>query len=570
MTSLHLVWFKRDLRLRDHRPLWEARRRGKVVPIFVFEPSLWASPEYDPTHFEFVRQSLTVLDENLRRIGGRLAIRVGELPDVFAAPVGNHVIHSISSHEETGTQPTYERDKRVARWCRENRIDWFEYPRDGVVRRLKSRDGWAAAWAGRMAEQALDEPKYLDVPTDFDWGVIPTLGDVVSKTPPQDVSLQQGGENIAMATLDSFLSARGRDYRRAMSSPITAESSCSRLSPYLAWGNLSIKQVKQAVDRRLFSIEPVATADPTRNLPARAEQNISSNPDAAFRRQTGGVTSSRNGVGIEDAFVGSLRSFSSRLSWHCHFIQKLEAEPEIEFQNVCRLYDGLRENEFDDAKFEAWKAGRTGFPMIDACMRYLHYHRWLNFRMRAMVMSFAAYHLWLHWRQPASYLAGQFLDFEPGIHFPQCQMQSGVTGINTIRIYSPSKQLIDQDPTGEFVRRWIPELEHVPTSFLAEPHRMSRDDQLRFHCRIGIDYPLPVVDAQAAVRYAKDRIYAIRQTSEAQQAARQVYLKHGSRKPRFRDPLPGTRPTPEKQPIKRRSKISFSDRQPRLPGMEDS
>jgi deoxyribodipyrimidine photo-lyase len=261
----------------------------------------------------------------------------------------------------------------------------------------------------------------------------------------------------------------------------------------------------------------------------------------------------------------------SRLNWHCHFIQKLESEPEIEFRNLCRLYDGLREDEFNNESFEAWKRGTTGFPMIDACMRYLHHHRWINFRMRAMLMSFAAYHLWLHWREPSIFLAKQFLDFEPGIHFSQCQMQSGVTGINTIRIYSPSKQLLDQDPTGEFVRRWVPELEHVPLAFLAEPHRMSIDDQVRYRCRIGVDYPCPIVDDKTAVRYAKERIYAIRQTDEAKDAAAKVFLKHGSRKRQFRDPLPeGStgKPTSVRKPAVKRRKDN-NDKQPRLPGMED-
>jgi deoxyribodipyrimidine photo-lyase len=185
--------------------------------------------------------------------------------------------------------------------------------------------------------------------------------------------------------------------------------------------------------------------------------------------------------------------------------------------------------------------------MIDACMRYLHRHRWINFRMRAMLMSFAAYHLWLHWREPALFLAKSFLDFEPGIHFPQVQMQSGVTGINTVRIYSPVKQAMDQDPNGEFVRSWIPELEHVPKPFIFEPWKMSIDDQTRYRCRIGVDYPVPIVDHRTAVASAKDRIYLLRRSEQAIFGAQQVYEKHGSRK--NRDPLPKKRPrsSPESQ-----------------------
>jgi deoxyribodipyrimidine photo-lyase len=211
-------------------------------------------------------------------------------------------------------------------------------------------------------------------------------------------------------------------------------------------------------------------------------------------------------------------------------MQKLEDEPELEFRNVNRAFDGLRENEFREDWFAAWQAGCTGYPMVDACMRALHATGWINFRMRAMLMSFAAYHLWLHWRRPALHLAKLFTDYEPGIHYSQCQMQSGVTGINTIRIYSPAKQARDQDPTGEFIRRWIPELDSVPDEFLAEPQRMTVFQQSLFGCRIGRDYPAPLVVHETAYRLARDRIHAARSTGAARQQAAEVYEKHGSRR----------------------------------------
>ncbi|MFM7740033.1 MAG: FAD-binding domain-containing protein, partial [Planctomycetota bacterium] len=174
--------------------------------------------------------------------------------------------------------------------------------------------------------------------------------------------------------------------------------------------------------------------------------------------------------------------------------------------------------------------------LVDACMRALQQTRWINFRMRAMLMSFSSYDLWLHWRQPALHLARMFLDYEPGIHYPQSQMQSGVTGINTIRVYSPTKQAQDQDPQGEFIRRYIPELAACPTAFVHQPWLMSRDDQQRFGCWLGRDYPLPLVDHQVAAKSAQQRIYAIRRSASAVTEAATVLKKHGSRK--RRDPSP--------------------------------
>jgi deoxyribodipyrimidine photo-lyase len=212
-------------------------------------------------------------------------------------------------------------------------------------------------------------------------------------------------------------------------------------------------------------------------------------------------------------------------------MQKLEDQPSLEFVNQARVYDGLRENDFDAVRFDAWCAGETGYPMVDACMRALARSGWVNFRMRAMLMSFASYHLWLHWRPTAVFLARQFLDFEPGIHYPQAQMQAGVTGINTIRIYSPTKQAQDNDPSGTYIRRYVPELARVPDAYLAQPHTMPPLVAASIGFRIGVDYPLPIVDHGSAVADAKARIYAVRRRLDARSEAAEVYKRHGSRKP---------------------------------------
>jgi deoxyribodipyrimidine photo-lyase len=149
--------------------------------------------------------------------------------------------------------------------------------------------------------------------------------------------------------------------------------------------------------------------------------------------------------------------------------------------------------------------------------------------MRAMLVSFASYQLWLHWQKPAQFLAKHFLDFEPGIHFSQFQMQSGVTGINAIRIYSPQKQTKDQDPSGDFIRTFCPELKDIPDIYLSDPQSTPPLIQMEAGCLIGRDYPEPIVDGGEAYKKAKERIYGWKGQQHVREQSKKVYLKHGSR-----------------------------------------
>lgn len=176
--------------------------------------------------------------------------------------------------------------------------------------------------------------------------------------------------------------------------------------------------------------------------------------------------------------------------------------------------------------------------MVDACVTMLRETGWLNFRMRAMLVSVAAYPLWLHWRPVGEWLATQFLDYEPGIHWSQLQMQSGTTGINTTRVYNPIKQAQDHDPHGRFVRQWLPALRQVPDTWLFEPWLMPHTMQTHLGVFVGNNIgsdaasvlPQPVVDLAQATREAKQLLHSRRQTDEVKAAKKSVIDKHASRK----------------------------------------
>ncbi len=219
-------------------------------------------------------------------------------------------------------------------------------------------------------------------------------------------------------------------------------------------------------------------------------------------------------------------------------MQKLESEPSIEFRNMHRGYDGLREGDWNAEHFERLRTATTGWPLVDACVTMLQQTGWLNFRMRAMLVSVAAYPLWLHWREVGQWLAGQFVDYEPGIHWSQMQMQSGTTGINTTRVYNPIKQAQDHDPQGVFVRRWLPVLRRVPDTWLFEPWKMPPSVQAQCGVVVGTHsgthldahWPEPVVDLQAATRMAKALLHARRNTPQVREGKQSIVEQHASRR----------------------------------------
>jgi deoxyribodipyrimidine photo-lyase len=487
ITNLQVVWFKRDLRLSDHAPLSTAAALGPTLPVYVFEPDIWSAPDMSARHRWWVTESVHELREKLADLGQPLIVRSGGIIAVLEEIRSCFGMFTLWSHEETGNGQTYGRDREVLAWCRAHGIAWNECRQNGVIRRLKSRDHWSERWEEVMATPRVDHPQGLRRIA-IDIGEMP---DFPSDFTPS-VLHQLPGERAGTQCLQSFLRHRGEFYSGGISSPLTAAQHGSRLSPYLAWGNLSMRQVVQATRERQAQL---------RDAPPELRGN----------------------------WLRSLRAFDSRLHWHCHFIQKLESEPEIEFECFVRSLNAMRANSGNEVYLDAWSNGNTGYPFVDACMRYLQATGWLNFRMRAMLVSFAAYDLFLDWRSFAHFLAQQFLDYEPGIHYPQIQMQSGTTGINTIRIYDPVKQGYDHDPSGDFVRRWVPELALIPGKVVHEPWKLSPLEQKEYGFVPGRGYPHRIIDHSVAVRAAKDAVQAFRQRAETKESARAILKRHGSR-----------------------------------------
>lgn len=477
--EINVVWLKRDIRSSDHLPLHLAEKeRLPYLIVYFFEPTLIDCPDTSIRHLQFQYHSILALNKKLEAFNRKVVLFYAEALEVFSEIASQYTINTIFSYQESGTEITYKRDKAVALFCKQQNIQWQEFQRDGIIRGIKNREGWDKQWYTAMSSPMLKNEFTLNnLPTFKHNKFLPI--EIKNQLESYPSAFQPAGEDNANRYLESFIHDRAGNYSRHISKPEESRRSCSRLSPYISWGNISVKQVYQTLHQA-------------------AKASVYKQP---------------------------IKNAITRLKWHCHFIQKFEVDCSYEYKCVNQGFE-LLAHPVNEKFIEAWKTGNTGYPLVDACMRCLIQTGWINFRMRAMLVSFFCHHLFQDWRYGAPHLASLFLDYEPGIHYPQFQMQAGTTGVNTIRIYNPIKQSIEHDPTGNFIKKWIPALQNVPVNFIHEPYNMSVMDQQLCNVTIGVDYPLPVIDVVAAGKQARDKIWGHKKHPDVKKENLQILTTH--------------------------------------------
>ena len=469
---INIFWFKRDLRLLDNEPLNNAiSQKEKLLLIYCFEPSLKKNKHYSTRHWNFIKESINDLNIYLKNVETCIHTYNKEITDVLKEIQDKFLVKKIFSHNETGLNVTFSRDILLKEFCQTNSIQWEEEINNGVFRGLKNRKNWIKKWRDHMKSPVVifkgEKNDFINIKKNQNFKV------------EDSKILQKGGTSSGIKYLDSFLDSRHSKYQNKISKPETSRTSCSRLSPYMSWGNISTRYAWQ-----------------------RAKEQIQ-NGKSKFQ----------------------LNGFTSRLRWQAHFIQKFEMEFQMEFRSVNKGYKNLVKP-INKKFISAWEKGKTGYPLVDASMRCVITTGYLNFRMRALLVSFLTHHLWQPWQSGVVHLARNFLDFEPGIHYSQFQMQAGETGINMIRIYNPTKNAKEHDEGGIFIKKWIPEIKKIPTPLLFEPWKMNLIDQETYECKIGKDYPKPIVDISETYKYAASKLWSIKRDSTVKEESSRILRKH--------------------------------------------
>jgi deoxyribodipyrimidine photo-lyase len=457
-----IVWFRRDLRVSDHAPLYRAARRGAVIPVFILDRALLHHPETGSARVDFMLQCLRSLDQDLRDRGGRLIIRCGDPVEVLPQLIRETQADGIYAHIDFERIYGRVRDARLNQVLAQQQLNirWFEP--QATTSELVDYPQYRQLWYADMNAEIVPTPSQIQVPPEVWSEPIPTLtaldhGDDGKPLPP-------AGTQAARQLLEQFLTQKTSRYYWQLSYP-SAEAT-SGLSPHIKFGVISLRECYQAT------------------------QVIKESPDPRVQR--------------------SRKQFIARLRWNSGFAQRFRYLPQLEMRSLYPIFDQEDWN-FDEGLYQAWQQGQTGFPIIDAAARcLLKTGGWqsLNFRTRACYASFLSNLMGMDWRYGALHFMRHLIDGDCPIDHYQWAMQAGITAAidkTWTRIYNPGQVAVDRfDPHGQFIKHWLPELRHLPPEQLGIPPAVK-------------GYPTPILNYQEVRRQRVEQLFQQQQLVRGQE-----------------------------------------------------
>jgi deoxyribodipyrimidine photo-lyase len=457
-----IVWFRRDLRIADHAPLYRAAQRGMVIPVFVFDCALLYHPETGVARVAFMLDCLQQLDQDLHTLGGRLILRSGDPVEVLPQLLRQTQAEGIYAYSDSERIYGRSRDARLNQSLEERnlKIRWFEP--SASCGELMSYPDYRDRWFADMNQPQIPTPREVQLPEGLTGESLPALADL--GLIPDGKPIPKGGTQAARECLQDFMAQKSDRYYWQLSYP-SAEVTTG-LSPYIKFGAISVRECYQ-----------------TARLLHRS-------PDPRIRR--------------------SGKQLIDRLRWGSGFTQRFRYLPQLELCSLYSIFD--REGwSFNETFYQAWKDGQTGFPTIDAAARCLQETGgWLtlNFRIRAIYASFLSNLLGMDWRYGALHFMRHLIDGDCPIDHYQWAMQAGVTHCadkTWTRIYNPEQVAVNRcDPEGAFIKRWVPELAHLSVAELGVPPKT-------------FGYPIPILNYKATRQQRVKQLQRQRQDFLAQE-----------------------------------------------------
>jgi len=454
LTVIH--WFRRDLRVEDNTALSRAARDAdRVVPVFLLDDHFLRDPCVGPARFRFLRESLEDLERRLPSIGGRLVVRQGPAARALPALLAETGAAAVYANAEIGPYPQ-RRDREAAEAVEAAGAKFRLFPDELLVApdRLATDAGdpytvytpFSKKWLAAEKQDPIAAPAALATPP---LSGVPLARVRAWSALGPDAGSPTGGEGQARELLDRFFAASAARYAEDRDRPDRAGT--SRLSPHLHFGTISARTVRASAEAAWKAARP------------REREHVS--------------------------------KFVLELAWREFYHHVLFHFPRVAGESFRPEFDRMEWKD-DPAAFEAWKLGRTGYPLVDAAMRELSTTHWMHNRARMIAASFLTKDLHVHWRHGETWFEHELADADLASNNGGWQWAagSGTDAAPYFRIFHPVLQSKRFDPEGLYIRRFVPELARVPAAKVHEPWTLTREEQKAAGCRIGTDYPAPIVE----------------------------------------------------------------------------